>query len=333
MSVDALIVHHMACNGESPPEVRLGAKVLAADGQASSLVDALKNGFLSRLSREHGCFAAEGEPAPLPRELQAFADRQLDFLELSSRLMAQWKGLLDQQPQEIDADVIFILEAQAGRQVFYLLVAGYKTAFHINKEQVIESTRYLDLGSSLFGIKVDMQEWLNAGHYVYLTLVSPQGGRKLADAFLALVGFTRGLDKRHSTDTFLAGVEAYSRQMDEQEQVESFRSQVVDYCADQELRDAPVDLHELSRSVDGLDGERFSSFMADYMPEDDSALMLDRRSLRRFVKFAGRERDLAISFSSSQLNSRVHYDPDKDRLSIDGVPRALREQLLRHLSS
>jgi nucleoid-associated protein len=60
--------------------------------------------------------------------------------------------------------------------------------------------------------------------------------------------------------------------------------------------------------------------------------MVDRRSLRRYVKFTGREKDLAISFSSSQLNSRVHYNPDKDTLSIDGIPRALREQLLRHLN-
>jgi len=60
--------------------------------------------------------------------------------------------------------------------------------------------------------------------------------------------------------------------------------------------------------------------------------MMDRRSLRGYVKFTGRQKDLTISFSSSQLNSRAHYNPDKDTLSIDGITRALRDQLLRHLN-
>ena len=183
----------------------------------------------------------------------------------------------------------------------------------------------------MFGIKVDLHEWLMAKHYAYLSFVPPRGSRGLADSFTALTGFTAGLDKADSTEAFLAGVEAFAKHVD-QDQVTSYRNQVVDYCAHQEQRDAPVDLHELSRSVEGIDGDRFSQFMSYYTPERDNTLMVDRRSLRRYVKFAGREKDLAISFSSYQLNSRVHYNPDKDTLSIEGIPRALRDQLLKHMN-
>jgi nucleoid-associated protein len=332
MPIDALITHHIACDTESDATVRLGSEVLPADERAAALVDALKSSFFSRLTREHGCFAAEDEPAPLPRALQAFAGNELGFVELTTQLMTHWRSLLAQDKPAIDADVICFSEKQADRPVFYLLAAGYKTAFTVNDDQAIVSTRYLDLGSGLFGIKVDLHEWLTAKHYAYLSLVPPQGNRKLADSFLALTGFTRGLDKADSTEAFLAGVEAFSRQVDP-DQLDSYRNQVVDYCAQQEQRDAPIDLGELSRAVEGIDGDSFSRFMADYTPDDESALMMDRRSLRRYVKFAGREKDLAISFSSSQLNSRVHYNPDKDTLSIDGIPRGLREQLLKHLNS
>lgn len=330
MPIDMLITHHIACDGETDATTRLG-DMLPADDQAAALVDTLKSSFFSRLTREHGCFASEGDPAPLPRELESFSKGELGFVELTTRLLTHWKTLLDKQPQVIDTDVICFSEKQADRQVFYLLVAGYKTAFTVNQDQAIESTRYLDLGSALFGIKVDLHEWLTAKHYAYLSLVAPRGDRMLADSFTALTGFTPGLDKADNTEAFLAGVEAFSKQVD-QDQLDSYRNQVVDYCAHQEQRDAPVNLHELSRSVEGIDGDSFTRFMADYTPDDQSALMMDRRSLRRYVKFAGREKDLAISFSSSQLNSRVHYNPDKDTLSIDGIPRGLREQLLRHLN-
>lgn len=330
MPIDALITHHVRCDADAAPTVRLGTDVLPADDQAAALVDAIKSSFLSRLTREHGCFAAEGEPAPLPRLLEAYAEQQLGFVDLTGELMNAWQPLLDQQRPTVDADVICFAEKQADRQLFYLLVAGYKTAFTVDADQAIAATRYLDLGSSLFGIKVDLHEWRTAKHYAYLSLVPPQGNRKLADSFAALTGFTRGLDKADSTEAFLAGVEAFARQVD-QDRADDFRHQVVDYCEGQERRDAPVDLGELAREMDGIDGERFTRFMADYTPDGDNALMMDRRSLRRYVKFTGREKDLAISFSSSQLNSRVHYNPDKDTLSIDGIPRALREQLLRHL--
>jgi nucleoid-associated protein len=331
MPIDAIIIHQLRCAPDTGTALTLGKQPLPIDDQAGALLDALKSSFLSRLTREHGSFASEGEPAPLPRELAAFADQGLGFVELTTRLMSHWKALLDAAPLPLDAEVICVSESQGDAQLFYLLVAGYKTAFAVGQDLAIGSTRYLDLGPSLFGIKVDLHEWRTARHYAYLSLVPPRGERALAGSFTALTGFAPGLDKVDNTEAFLAGVEAFAKQVD-REQAEDFRHQVVDYCARQEQCDAPVDLGELARSVDGIDGERFRRFMADYTPEDDSALMMDRRSLRRYVKFAGREKDLAISFSSFQLNSRVHYNPDKDTLSIDGIPRGLREQLLKHLN-
>lgn len=330
MSIDALIIHRLRHTPDSGPSVTPGRQPLPLDERAGALIDALQSSFLSRLTREHGSFAGDGEPAPLARELDAYATGKQDFATLTGRLLEHWRPLLEGAPQPVEADVICFADSHGDGQVFHLLVAGYKDAFSVDADLALTTSRHLDLGPSLFGIKVDLHEWRSAKHYAYLSLVPPRGNPALADSFSALTGFTRGLDEADSTEAFLAGVEAFAKQVDG-DQVADYRRQVVDYCARQEQRDAPVDLGELARAVDGIDGERFGRFMADYAPPDDGALMLDRRSLRRYVKFAGRERDLAISFAASQLNSRVHYDPERDTLSIEGLPRALREQLLRHL--
>lgn len=331
MPINALIAHHVSCQPDAKATLKLGTQALRVDEQAQQLANALKGSFFGRLTREHGSFASDGEPSPLSRGLDTYYNQQTGFEALTTQLMEQLKIQLDGDPPAIDADVIFFAEKDADIQVFYMLLATHKTAFTLGEGLAVETTQYLDLGPSLFGIKVDMTEWLTNKNYAYLSLVPPQGNRKLADAFQLLTGFTPGLDKADSTAAFLSGVEAFARQVDG-DQVDDYRNQVVDYCAQQEQRDAPVDLHELSRSVDGIDSDSFTRFMADYTPDSEDALMMDRRSLRRYVKFTGREKDLAISFSATQLNNRVHYNPDKDTLSINGIPRSLREQLLKHLN-
>lgn len=331
MTIEALTIHHLAGTADTAATITLGTAALPLDERAIALVDALKSSFFSRLTREHGSFTSEGDASPLALGLDAYADAKLDFAALNSGLMTQWQTLLGQDPVAVDAHLVCWAEQRDEARAFYLVAAGAKSAFGVSEDLTIESRPHLDLGPGLFGIKVDLHEWRTTGHYAYLSCVAPRGNRVLADSFAVLTGFTPGLDKADTTEAFLAGVEAFAKQVDPA-QVERYRHQVVHYCAEQEQRDAPIDLADLARSVEGVDTEHFSRFMADYAPQDDSALRMDRRSLRRYVKFAGREKDLAISFSSSQLNNRVHYDPDKDTLSIDGIPRTLREQLLKHLN-
>ena len=92
----------------------------------------------------------------------------------------------------------------------------------------------------------------------------------------------------------------------------------------------PAELLVLSART-GEGTEKLLEVLYSHAPEGEQELMVDRRSLRRYVKFAGREKDLAISFNSYQLNKRVQYDADTDTLSINGLPKALRNQLLGHL--
>ncbi len=335
MSIDTLIAHRLSIATDSACQVQLATEPLPLDASATTLIDTLKSGFFSRLTRVHGSFSAEGEPAPLAQELAKFTADEQDFVAFTSGLLGRWQALLNAEQADglptTELQVISWYESSGDAGVCYLLATGDKTAYALDGQLALQPVRYLDIGPALFGIKVDLHEWQTARHYAYLSFVPPRGNPALTDSFTTLTGFTAGLDKTDCTDTFLDGVEAFTRHVPA-EQVDRYRNQVVDYCAQQEQQDAPVDLGELARSMEGVDGQHFNQFMADYTPEQDGSLMMDRRRLRRYVKFAGREKDLAISFSSSQLNSRVHYNPDTDTLSIDGIPQALRDQLLRHLN-
>lgn len=330
MSLQALIVHHLDIPAGKAVSLNLAGSPLPLDDQAVALVDLLKSRFLSRLTRQHGYFSDEQTGAPLPQALADGLPSTARLVDWSQALMRAWQGLMGTPDDAVDIHVFCLLEQQGDAEVFYLLASGSQRAYTVTPDLNLTTTRHVDPSAALFGIKVDLHEWQTGGHHAYLSMVAPRGDRVLSDSLLALTGFEPGINTADTTDALLAGVEAFARQLPA-EQVADYRRQVVDYCSAREQADAPVDLAALARTVEGVDPGQFSRVLGDHVSTDDP-LMVDRRRLSRYVKFAGREKDLAISFSSSQLNQRVHYDPERDTLSIAGLPRALRDQLLRHLS-
>ena len=329
MPISHAIAHHLASSTDAEARLSLRPDELAIDEASASLLATLKNSFLSRISRELGSFDSE-EPSPLARELESFLAEEASFSKMTEALMEWLKEQAAEKRIELDADFLFFVEKSFDNHLFYLFVARRSESLRVSDELEITPSYAVDTGSSLFGIKVDLAEWKQRKDYAYLSLLPPRGNAALTESFYAFTGFSNGLDKSEATLSFLEGVETFARQMPEEQQHE-YRNQVVNYCMEQDEQDAPVDIAELSRALDGIDADAFTRHMMENRPETNNEVMMDRRSLQRYVKFSGRERDLAISFSSQQLNSRVQYDAANDILTIKGLPRALRQQLLSHL--
>lgn len=336
MPITHAIAHQLRRSSDTPAQLTLRSGELATEGEIEQLLARLRGSFLSRLSREHGSFSGEGNAALLPTRLGQLLEGGLDLTALSRDLAAALQGALDEAKVEFDAHLLFFLEQGFDQQTFTLFIARQSESLTLNEALEITTSHALDTGPSLFGIKVDLTEWRERKDYAYLTLVPPRGNPPLAEAFYRLTGFGNGIDKEKATLAFLEGVEAYTREVEPERQRE-VRSQVVEYCMAQEVEDVPVRLEQLARAVEGVDADAFVRIVTDHTAEhtagDEGAqeLRMDRRSLRRYVKFAGREKDLAISFSSYQLGERVHYDEQNDTLQISGLPPALRKQLLGHL--
>jgi nucleoid-associated protein len=140
------------------------------------------------------------------------------------------------------------------------------------------------------------------------------------------------VDKKAETESFLQSVSNFSMDIPDSS-VNEFQSQVVDFCIDQDKQGEPVEFAALSESVAadvaGIDAHKLAAALG----KDQKKLHVDRNSMRKFLRFTGREKDLTVSFNSSQIPDRIEYDKQHDILSIKGLPKALREQLLAHLES
>ncbi|MGM0593976.1 MAG: nucleoid-associated protein [Pseudomonadota bacterium] len=330
MPIQHAIAHHLTIGPDSGRQINLRDTELPTEGHSESLLDKLKGSFLSRISREHGSFSTEDDTAPLEQMLSSLLGDQGEFVALSHQLSEAFMQRLEQNKAALDAHLLCYLEKSLDNHLFHLFVVGQTPQLALDQGLNIVTRYSLDTGSSLFGIKVDLNEWRERRDYAYLSLLPPRGNPPAAEAFAQLTGFANGIDKQASTLAFLEGVEAYARELPE-EQVDDYRNKVVEYCMQREEQDAPVELRELAGSMEAIDADAFVRTVGEHTPEQQPEVMLDRRSLRRYVKFAGREKDLSISFNSYQLNKRVHYDLDTDTLSISGLPSALRKQLQGHL--
>lgn len=330
MPITHAITHHIQRDTDGEARLSLRQDELANEGNSEVLLGKLKSSFLSRISREHGSFATDGEPALLARELKAFLAGERSFTQLSAALMEELGRTADEKKIGLDAHLLFFIEKSFEHHMFYLFAARLSESLTISNELEVMTSYAIDTGPSLFGIKVDLREWQEHKNYAYLSLLPPRGNPALAESFYQLTGFNNGINKEEATLAFLEGIEAFAKQVP-QERVDDYRSQVVGYCMEQEERDAPVELQGLAKTVEGINPDEFVRIVSSHAPEGEQDLMVDRRSLRRYVKFTGREKDLAISFNSYQLNKRVQYDADSDTLSINGLPKALRNQLLGHL--
>ena len=336
MPITHAIAHQLHRGADTPAQLSLRADELATEGASEALLAKLKGSFLARISREHGSFATEGDTALLPRLLQQFLDDKLDFITLSRDFTTALQTQLDEAKIELDAHLLFFIEKSFDHHLFTLFIARQSESLTVNDELEITSSYAIDNGPSLFGIKVDLVEWRERKNYACLSLIPPRGNPLLSEAFYGLTGFSNGIDKEAATLAFLEGVEAFAKEVP-QEQQKEYRNQVVEYCIEQDGQDAPVKLEELAKVVEGINPDEFVRIVASHTggeneSEQEQELVVDRRSLRRYVKFAGREKDLAISFSSYQLDDRVRYDVDSDTLHITGIPKALKKQLLGHIN-
>lgn len=330
MPITHAITHHLARLADAPAKLTLRPQELGESSPRDALLDQLKSSFLGRIHRQHGSFDAGGEPAALMAALDGFISDKQDFIQSSVALMKGLEQAIDQHNIVLNVHALFFFEQHFDNQVFYLFLAHQSESLAISDSLELTPSYAIDTGPSLFGIKVDIAEWKVRKNYAYLSLLPPRGNAALSGVFEQLCGFGKGIDKREATRSFLSGVEAFARELPD-DSADEYRAKVVGYCVDQDRHDRPVSIRDLSDAIEGIDGERFRSTLASHATDANDNLLIDRRSLRQYIKFNGRERDIAISFSSNQLNRRVHYDAGSDTLTIRGLPKSLQTQLLAHL--
>jgi nucleoid-associated protein len=173
------------------------------------------------------------------------------------------------------------------------------------------------------------------------------------------IGFTDTLNTQAETEEFLSISDQYSQTLPEEQRYE-YKAKVVDYCMEQDLRGDPVVFDELAdhlaAETKSHSSEEFSHFIIDKKKETrqqqrgnsglspellagqgapmieveeaiKAELIPDRKQLRKFIRYSGKNKGLSISFSANLMGEGIEFDAANKRLIVNAIPESLLNQL------
>jgi len=190
----------------------------------------------------------------------------------------------------------------------------------------------IDYAKLPFGFKIDL-ELFSQNDTKYMSILNTRGSKELSEAFMNFTGFVEGIDVKAQTEEFLQIVDRFSKEMPKDE-VGEYRSKVVDYCMEQDSLGEEILVKDINQQIKDLPfepSEDFSEFVARQQEQPQESIIPHRASLKRYVRFFGRDKKMSISFDSDRFGQDIQYDEQKQTLTINELPQSLQKQIKQYL--
>lgn len=329
MSLKHCIIHHI----ERPVP---GAEVVTRlrDGEnpttdaTFSLFEQLKQSFQRSSLKQYGCFDREQGDNPLPGWLRDQLAEKSSFAAISTRIMEQLQQKMQAHDEAFSAHIMLALETVMDQPQFYIFWITHTDANYIDSDLEVSSARFIDSGKLYYAARLFIEEWLEQETRKYLAIITARGNKNLSDSFADFIGFSAGLDPVEDTGEFLDIVDRYVDSLPE-EKTSDIKGKILDYCIEQDKYGAPIVFDDISSQLDDASPEQFASFVTEQQQQPRNEIYTDRGSLKRYVRFFGRDNTMSISFSSDLFGDEVIYDEAKGTLTLMKIPKSLKQQLSR----
>lgn len=295
-------------------------------GGAWSMFEQLKQTYQRSGLKQYGTFDRSAGDNPLPGWLKEFSEGKSAFARFSARLVERLQLAMEQHQEPFSAHIMVAIDEVMGENQWYLFWVNHVEASCIDSELEVLSARYIDTGKLHYGARLYIDEWLKQDTPKYLSMITARGNRVLTDAFSQFLGFSEGLDLVEDTSEFLQIVDNYVDTLPE-EKTADIKGKIVDYCVEQDKVGEPIIFDELSSQLDQAAPERFAHFVSSQQQEPRTEIYADRRSLKRYTRYFGRDNTMSISFSSDLYGDEIVYDEATDTLTIKRIPKSLKQQL------
>ncbi|MGX5175071.1 nucleoid-associated protein [Aliikangiella sp. IMCC44653] len=331
MSIKHCIIHSLKRTAEGAEiKVQKRDNENPAEGPIVSLFTQLKQNFQRSAQRQYGLFDPEQGDNPLPGWLKQLEAEGMSFSNVSHKLVDHLKSKLEEMQEGFSAHIMIAVEELLEESQLYIFWINHTEAQYIDSDLDIDNIEYVDSGKLSFSLKLDFNQWAVENWQQYLSVITGRGNKDIAQAFLQFCGFVSSVNLQQQTDEFLSIVDEYAQNLTPEES-KQYKNKIVDYCVEQDMQGNPINLNHLSEELDSSQPEHFAEFVKDKQEEPKEEIYAHRNSLKKFMRFYGREKDLSISFSSDMMGDNVLYDPEKGELTLKVVPKSLKQQLAKYL--
>jgi nucleoid-associated protein len=296
---------------------------------AHSLFEQLKQSFQRSSQKQYGHFDRELSDNPLPQWVKEQQSNKASFASISLRMMEHLQQLMGNNDEVFSSHILFALENVLEQDVMYIFWINHIDANHIDASLDVASARFVDPSKLQYAAKIYITEWLEQDSQKYLALLSARGNKTLSDSLIAFVGYANGIDIVEETSEFLGILDQYTESLPEEKTTE-YKGRILDYCVEQDKHGRPVVFDEISTQLDESSPKQFSDFVSEKQQTPKAEIYTDRSSLKRYVRYFGRDKDMSISFSADRFGEDIIYDPQSGSLTIKRIPKSLRQQLLKN---
>jgi len=309
------------------PDADVGSKPAT-----TALLDMLQSKLRSTQQKRLGRMDPEAEAAakPLPCALRAWHDQSADFDKLSWAIAESFEEGLRDWDDSFRGHLVVATQEMFEQRFLWVYWLQEREAWEVDEQGALRVVAAVDTGQLRYAANVQVSTWAKDPEALSLTLVTARGVPELTHTFENAFQLIDEQDKEAQTGRFLEVVEGYTELLDDDQAAET-RKEVVNYCLDKAKSGEEADIKELSGLLNPAEPEAFTNFVYEHDQELRPPANPDAKSLKAYVRFAGRDKDLSISFSSHLVGHGVTYNATENSLLLEQLPAALKDQLERHL--
>ncbi|MCO7226712.1 nucleoid-associated protein [Pleionea sp. CnH1-48] len=333
MTIKHCIIHKVE---RAQPGANLSIKLKPEEhpleGPMASLFEQLKMTFTRNAQKQYGLFDPDISDNPMPAGLKELEEEKSSFISFTHRVMNHLKQQLDAMNDAFSGHILFVVETLMEQDFFYCFWVNHSDATKIGGDLQTEPLEFINTSKLTYAFKIDIEQWKVDGWDQYFSLIAAKGNKDLAAAFLKFSGFISSVDLKEQTEQFLEVVDQYTESL-EAPMAKQLKSKIVEYCIDQDTSGSPIDIKDLSSQLDEEQPEHFSNFVNENQPESRNEIFTDRASLKKYVRFFGRDKNLSISFSSDMYGEEIIYDAQTGSLTFKQIPKSLKAQLAKYLNN
>ncbi|MBU2862569.1 nucleoid-associated protein [Reinekea forsetii] len=327
MPIKHAVVHGLTIN-ESQVDIHLNDQELALNESVEDLVYRIKSSFYGRSSKQYGQFDETGRA--ISQAIRNVSDGKTPFVEASHQIMESFASLIKDESLSTQGYWLVVQEALEQGEFFWLCQFKSKDELSVTDNLGIDGNSVIDFSKLGFAAQINLSDMADDSVEKYITVSFGFGDRALQAGLCNYIGFTETVSPTEDTKVFMDVVKAFSDTMPK-EKGAAYQKKAAEFCVEQSKAGETVAYQaisdELVNDTQSTATDSLSSFILEKKPDIKEHFIPDQKSLKKFIRFSGKSKEVSISFNNDTLGNAIEFDAEKEHLVIKQLPATLLKQL------
>ena len=301
---------------------------IGSEVNARKLLNEIEQVFTRRATKRYGRFADEA--TSFKGVLLNWQEKGMDLTQFSSKVVELLAVMFESEDLETDGYWVFIEQDESDLHELWIAQLKQAEGWCFDQSNELIESEQIEFSKMGLCCCIDLKRLFDPSASRYLTLGFGFGDRSATRALGEFIGFFDTVDTQADTERFMEVVRDYSAHMPE-DTGKRYQKEVAEFCIEQSKAGESVSYRDLTASVETDHEVGFDQYIASEAPELKEQFIPDRASLKKYVRYTGRTREVSISFSNESLGKSISFDPSSETLTLKDLPTNLIKQLKEQL--